>query len=277
MVDDEKSRIVATYSAAADHFDDPRLGFWDYFGRRTVERLALRPGGRVLDVCCGTGASALPAAEAVGSAGEVIGVDLTPALLDLARAKARLRGLANVRFECADFEAMTEPAEELDAVVCVFGIFFFADMNDALRALWRRVRPGGVLAVTIWGEEVLEPGERFFWEAVRAERADLDRAFNPWDRIRTPQALEGAFAEAGIPGARAEPETWTLALAAPEDFWAVLLGGGYRGTLDQLDAAARERVRREVTARLRQEGVSRLRVPAIYGTAQRPSPRCRTL
>ena len=62
----DKDRVVATYTAAADTFDG--LPFWHEYGRRTVQRLALPPGARVLDLCCGTGASALPAARAVGPA-----------------------------------------------------------------------------------------------------------------------------------------------------------------------------------------------------------------
>ena len=63
---DAKARAAATYNAASDHYDDFANAYWDRYGRRTVDRLALRPGMRVLDVCCGSGASALPAAEAVG-------------------------------------------------------------------------------------------------------------------------------------------------------------------------------------------------------------------
>lgn len=59
--------METTYNAAADSYDHPANTFWDRYGRRTVDRLRLRRGDRVLDVCCGSGASALPAAEAVGS------------------------------------------------------------------------------------------------------------------------------------------------------------------------------------------------------------------
>jgi len=65
-------RAEETYNAAANYFDAKPLAFWDRYGRRTVERMALRRGASVLDVCCGAGASALPAAEAVGSGGRVI-------------------------------------------------------------------------------------------------------------------------------------------------------------------------------------------------------------
>src|ERR1700746_3291662 len=91
-----KARAAATYNAAADTYDEPANSFWERFGRRTIDRLQLPSGARVLDVCCGSGASALPAAEQVGSEGSVLGIDLAEKLLACARAKAAQRGLRNV-------------------------------------------------------------------------------------------------------------------------------------------------------------------------------------
>jgi ubiquinone/menaquinone biosynthesis C-methylase UbiE len=71
-----KVKAQKTCNAAADFFDDPALGFWERFGRATVERLDLNAGESVLDVCAGTGASAIPAAEIVGPTGNVVAVDL---------------------------------------------------------------------------------------------------------------------------------------------------------------------------------------------------------
>jgi ubiquinone/menaquinone biosynthesis C-methylase UbiE len=100
-----KLKAATTYNAA-DHFDDVSLAFWDRYGRRTVERLALSPGPVVLDVGCGSGASAIPAAERVGPSGRVVGVDLADRLLALARAKAARRKLDNVEFLHGDMERL---------------------------------------------------------------------------------------------------------------------------------------------------------------------------
>src|SRR5262245_45731195 len=102
--DDAKAKAAATYNAAADSFDDPALSFWDLMGRRTVDRLQLRRGDRVLDVACGTGASAIPAAERVGATGKVVAVDLAERLLELGRAKARRLQLTNIEFKTGDMQ-----------------------------------------------------------------------------------------------------------------------------------------------------------------------------
>ena len=182
--DDAKAKAATTYNAAADYYDDPANSFWERFGRATVERLRLPLGSRVLDVCCGSGASALPAAEVVGPTGTVLGIDLAGTLLELARTKAAKRGLMNTQFRMGDLLDMHLNETQFDAVICVFGIFFIPDMPAAIRTLWRAVRPEGKLAVTTWGPRFLEPATTAFWNAVREVRPDLYKGFNPWSRQR---------------------------------------------------------------------------------------------
>src|SRR5262249_3150310 len=122
--EEARAKATATYNAAADRYDDPANAFWERFGRATVERLRLGPGSPVLDVCCGSGASALSAANAVGPEGSVFGIDLAGKLLELARAKAARQGLRNVEFREGDLLDLRLPATHFDAVICVFGIFF---------------------------------------------------------------------------------------------------------------------------------------------------------
>ncbi|HEX6523892.1 MAG TPA: methyltransferase domain-containing protein, partial [Streptosporangiaceae bacterium] len=140
-------RAARTYGAAADHYGLASHGFWDRFGAATVARLALAAGDSVLDLCCGAGASAVPAARVVGPAGRVVGVDVAEPLLELARARAAGEGLDNIEFRCGDAACTGLPDGSFDAVVCVFGVFFAADMPAFTAEMWRLVRPGGVLAI----------------------------------------------------------------------------------------------------------------------------------
>jgi ubiquinone/menaquinone biosynthesis C-methylase UbiE len=268
---DMKAMSAATYSATADHFDDPALSFWDRFGRQTVARIGLRPGDRVLDACCGTGASALPAAHVVGPAGQVLGLDLAEPALDLARAKARAQGLTNAEFRAVDVERTGLPSESFDAVVCVFGIFFLPDMAAAVAELWRLVRPSGTLAITAWGPHFLEPATAAFWAAVGAERPDLVGGFHPWTRITDPAAVSDLFHHGGTATPSVEAEPGTHRLADPEDWWTVVLGTGYRATVQQLDPAAARRVRAASTEWLRQNQVRELQANVVYARARKPA------
>src|SRR5262249_18913901 len=136
---DLKAMSAATYAATADHFDDAPLSFWSRFGTETVSRIGLRPGDHVLAACCGTGASALPAAHAVGPGGYVLGLDIAEPALQLARAKAAAQGLTHTEFRAVDIEHTGLPGGSFDAVVCVFGVFFLPDMAGAVAELWRVV------------------------------------------------------------------------------------------------------------------------------------------
>src|SRR5215470_20157448 len=103
------AKARTTYNAASEHFDDAPLGFWERYGRGTVERLDLAPGANVLDVGCGTGASALRAAEKVAPNGHVIGVDLAEKLLAMGRVKAAHGGLQNIEFRVGDMRNLGFP------------------------------------------------------------------------------------------------------------------------------------------------------------------------
>jgi ubiquinone/menaquinone biosynthesis C-methylase UbiE len=262
-----KLKAEKTYNAAADNFDAEPLAFWDRYGRRTVERMKLRRGARVLDVCCGAGASALPAAEAVGSEGTVIAVDLAEELLKVGRAKAAAAGLGCLEFRRSDMTDLAFPDGHFDAVVCVFGIFFVPDMEAQLAELWRMVRPGGQLAITTWGPGIFAPAYEIWLAAVRRVRPDLYSAFSPWDRITTPDAVRKLFADAGVRHVEVIPEEGYQALRAPEDFWTIALGSGLRWTIDQMGAEPARGVRQEILNALAAKGVDRVGTNVIYAVA----------
>ena len=271
MVSKEETigKIGTIFNTASDHFDAPALSFWSRFGQQTINRLSLAAGDRVLDVCCGTGASAIPAAVCVGSTGQVLGIDIAESLLELARNKSRQQGLENIEFRYGDFENLGLPSESFHAIVCVFGIFFVPDMVAAVQELWRMVRPGGKLAITSWGEKVFEPANHKFWDTIEAERPDLVKKFTPWDRISDRASLKALLEAGGATQIEVFAESITHELTSPEDWWTMILGGGLRGTIDQLDPAARERVRQANLEFLRANNVHLLDVDVLYAIAQK--------
>jgi ubiquinone/menaquinone biosynthesis C-methylase UbiE len=111
-----------------------------------VERLAIAPGARVLDVACGTGNTALPAARA-GAA--VTGVDIATNLLEQARKRAETERL-DVKFQEGDAEELPFPDHSFDMVITMFGAMFAPRPDRVARELLRVCKPGGQIAMANW-------------------------------------------------------------------------------------------------------------------------------
>jgi len=112
------------------------LGF-DVRWRRMTARAVVRPGDRVLDVCCGTGDLAVADREA---GGDVVGLDFSERMLARARRKSDA-----IEWVHGDATALPFPDEAFDAVTVGFGIRNLDDMESGLRELARVLRPGGRL------------------------------------------------------------------------------------------------------------------------------------
>jgi SAM-dependent methyltransferase len=158
-----------------------------------------------------------------------------------------------------------------DAVICVFGVFFVAEMPAFVAEMWRMVRPGGRLAVTTWGPGWLEPASGIFWESVRRVRPDLHRAFNPWDEVTTPEALTEVLAAGGVTGADVVTNVGRQSMGGPEDFWEMVLGSGLRATVEALEDPERDSVHAAVHAELRRTQVADVGVDVVIALATKPA------
>lgn len=134
--------------AYAQHWHGPLAGVQG-------ELLALAapaPGEAVLDVACGTGVLAVAAAEAVGPAGRVLGVDLADAMVQASRQRAQDIGLGHATFERMDAERLNVPDASFDLALCSLGLMYLPDPDAALVELHRVLRPGGRVVLAVWGE-----------------------------------------------------------------------------------------------------------------------------
>ncbi len=109
--------LAVIFNSTCDDFDAVTPQVWGPAGRALVDALRLQPGERVLDACSGTGASAIPAAHAVGPTGHVDAIDIADDLLARARTRAAADGLTNIDFRCADATALPAPERTRQYVV----------------------------------------------------------------------------------------------------------------------------------------------------------------
>jgi ubiquinone/menaquinone biosynthesis C-methylase UbiE len=110
-------------------------------GERLVESLGVRPGMKVLDLGCGDGTTALPAAA---RGADVLGVDIAANLVAAGNARARAAGLANLRFQEGDASDLRDLGDgSFDLVVSIFGAMFAPRPFDVAHEMVRVTRPGG--------------------------------------------------------------------------------------------------------------------------------------
>ena len=144
----EETQVRAMFDRIAGLYDRMNTvmtaGLHHRWRRRAGDLAQVGPGGRALDVATGTGDLAIALAQRVGRDGEVVAIDFSRRMLELARAKAN--GLP-IRFEAANALALPFGESEFDAATVGFGARNFSDLDRGLREMVRVVRPGGRVVV----------------------------------------------------------------------------------------------------------------------------------
>jgi ubiquinone/menaquinone biosynthesis C-methylase UbiE len=231
------------------------VGYDEFFGQVTRSYLPallraarLRQGQRVLDVATGTGAAAEAAAAIVGPSGSVVGGDVSPDMLAIAR--QNLRNLP-VELQLLDAHRLPFPDGSFDAVLCQLGLMFFADRPLALQEFFRVVQPGGYVAVS-----VNSTPERSLFLRVGVTIADYVPAkhemfWRPFS-IREPGRLRALFDNAGFSDCSVQSEIRDIRFASFDDYFsgiekgATVSGQEFVLLPDDVRHAVREAVRHNV-------------------------------
>jgi len=122
-----------------------------------LEMARVRQGARVLDVAAGAGDQTLDIARRVGPDGYVLAVDLSPAILKLAKANARNAGHRNVATQVADGEHIQVDEAAFDAAVSRLGLMFLPDPLQGLREMRRALKPGGGICTMVFSKPEANP------------------------------------------------------------------------------------------------------------------------
>ena len=138
-------------TSAMRFYDEIMVPRWfEPWARLLLDKLDPESGQSVLDVACGPGTVTRLAAQRVGPKGSVTGCDLSPAMLELARAKSSIDGSAPIEYLECPADALGVPDEAFDLVTCQQGLQFFPDRIAALSEMRRVLRPGGKLGIAVW-------------------------------------------------------------------------------------------------------------------------------
>jgi ubiquinone/menaquinone biosynthesis C-methylase UbiE len=124
-----------------------------------VAQAALHTGERVLDVACGTGVLTRLAATQVGITGNVVGLDLNPGMLAVARTLPLPQGAA-IDWREGDAGALPFVAATFDVVFCQLGLQYFPDRRQAVREMYRVLSPNGRLVALVWRSIVIAQASR---------------------------------------------------------------------------------------------------------------------
>ena len=121
------------------------------WGELLLTEAELSSGELVLDVACGPGTIARMASEKVGSKGRVTATDISPPMLEIARAKPQASNGAPIEYVESPAHPLKVDDASFDVTLCQQGLQFFPERAEALKEMARATRPGGRIAVAVWG------------------------------------------------------------------------------------------------------------------------------
>ena len=176
----------------------------------------LHPDERVLDVACGTGVIARRAAELVGPTGSVTGIDISPDMIDVAKATPGQTG-AHIEWHVADAGSLPLADAAYDVVLCQLGLMFMEDRLAALAEMRRVLAPGGRLVLNTPGhiQPAFEVIEEAIVDHISAELGGFVRAVFS---LHDPDVLASLLRDAGFEDVSAHVYPATLRLPAPAEF-----------------------------------------------------------
>jgi ubiquinone/menaquinone biosynthesis C-methylase UbiE len=201
-----------------------------------IEAVSLSAGHRVLDVACGTGIVARGAADRIGSAGAVVGLDVNDAMLAVAR---RIR--PDLSWMHGDAAMLPFSDAEFDVVVSQMALMFFPNPPTALREMRRVTKPTGTVGVLIPGALSANAPYRHFVGIVTEHAGPFAGALvNSYFALGDRDLLAGLFSAAGLRVVAATGVVGESRFGSVDEFVSIEVDGTPLGK--RLDSAARERI-----------------------------------
>lgn len=275
-----KGEVADTFDRAASSYDRLGVTFFGPMGKRLVEYAGPQPGHRVLDIGCGRGACLFPAAELVGPGGQVLGIDIAPAMIRETAAEAERRGVTNVDLRVLDAEHLDLPARSFDLITGSYSVIFLPDAPAAIAGYSKLLADNGRIAFTspVFTEDTFPFLPPVFTELIprsllttlppQWQPAALSRRFNSW--LGSVPALESTMKRVGFTRVCVIDEDISMVARSGTDWVDWSHTHGMRLLWEHLAEAERQRLRERLIAALddmRDNGLITIPVPVRFVTA----------
>jgi ubiquinone/menaquinone biosynthesis C-methylase UbiE len=231
-VDADKAWLAGVFDRAAPTYDRIGEAYHAHFAERLIDLAAVHGDASLLDVACGRGA--VMVAAFVRGIGRLTGIDVSPTMIELAAADLRAAGITDVDLRVMDAEQLDFPDASFDLLTAAFALFFLPDPARAAAEFQRVLRPGGVVAVSTWGEE----DERWSFEdelLASTGSPRLKTLQQPFDRA---EDVTDLLATAGFADLQVHQEETEIHFASKQQWWDWHWSFSVRGLLEQLEPEA---------------------------------------
>lgn len=213
--------------------------------RRLVEMAHIAPGMHLIDLATGTGGVAR---EAAAGGARVTGIDVSPGMLEIARA----RSLVNVSYVLAEAGALPFPGDSFDVATCGFGLSHMPDASQVLSEVRRILKPKGTLLASCWGLEGSNPSRDAVDTTLRQylpEWTDLFGHIMNEELWADPASGRGKLRDAGFDPVEVVTESLSGVFADPAAALGRAIAGPTRGAkVDGIPDPERDRFQAEAVA-----------------------------
>ena len=224
MAQDYRQASRDIWDQMAAGWADDRRWIWDAsrpVGEWLVDALDPEPGETILELAAGVGDTGLAAASRLGDSGRLISTDFSEQMVAAASRRAAELGVSNVEFRRMDAEHMDLDDDSIDGVVCRWGYMLMAEPVAALRETRRVLRPGGRVALSVWGDPKAN-----LWASAPAAALSEHTGQEPPDphapgifAMASEERTRELLTEAGLTPRRMEHVEMEWSFRTPDDHW----------------------------------------------------------